>query len=108
MRNLAADLLAFVADRHPFATPLVQAVVEKLQGQLSLTDAGAIDAIRNPFKAALESAAAGATLFGLPDPLPGVTAAGRLEAAHADLVDACDGFLARAAIAASLTAAERR
>ncbi|HUG53617.1 MAG TPA: thiamine pyrophosphate-dependent enzyme, partial [Vicinamibacteria bacterium] len=38
---------------------------------------------------------------------PGVEAAARLARAGADLVEACDGFLRREAIAASLTAAER-
>ena len=46
---------------------------------------------------------------GLAEPTPGTTVEQRLEhAAHAALLDACDGFLRRAALAASLTADERR
>jgi 2-oxoisovalerate dehydrogenase E1 component len=44
----------------------------------------------------------------LPDPTPRVSAAERLDQARRALVEACDGFFAREAIAASLTAAERR
>ncbi len=44
----------------------------------------------------------------VPDTTPGVAASTRLDQARAELRDACDGFLAREAIAASLTADERR
>jgi 2-oxoisovalerate dehydrogenase E1 component len=44
----------------------------------------------------------------LPDTTPGVTAAARLQAARDDLIEACDGFLVREAIAASLSDDERR
>jgi len=46
--------------------------------------------------------------FGLAETTPGVEAAQRLARAVSDLLEACDGFLRREAIAASLTAAERR
>ena len=45
---------------------------------------------------------------GLPETTPRNTAAVRLAHAHAELVDACDGFLRRAAIKASLTATSDR
>src|SRR5262249_16332798 len=44
----------------------------------------------------------------VPDTTPGISARERLTAANAELLDACDGFLRRCAIEASLTAAERR
>ncbi|MBI3491922.1 MAG: hypothetical protein HY047_09095, partial [Acidobacteria bacterium] len=43
----------------------------------------------------------------LPDTTPRTSAAMRIEQAHAELLDACDGFLRRAAISASLTRDER-
>jgi 2-oxoisovalerate dehydrogenase E1 component len=45
---------------------------------------------------------------GLAETTPGVDAAQRLARAANDLIEACDGFLRREAIAASLTPAERR
>ncbi len=45
---------------------------------------------------------------GIAETTPGVSASKRLEQARAELVDACDGFLRRAAIEASLTKDERR
>ena len=45
---------------------------------------------------------------GIDETTPGVTAVKRLEQARAEIVEACDGFLAREAIRASLTADERR
>ena len=44
----------------------------------------------------------------LPDTTPGTSAQTRLEQASAELLDACDGFLRRSAIEASLTPDERR
>ena len=45
---------------------------------------------------------------GIAETTPGVSASKRLEQARAELVEACDGFLRRAAIEASLTKDERR
>ncbi|MGH9176791.1 MAG: thiamine pyrophosphate-dependent enzyme, partial [Vicinamibacterales bacterium] len=45
---------------------------------------------------------------GVDETTPGITAVKRLEQARAEIVEACDGFLAREAIRASLTADERR
>ena len=44
---------------------------------------------------------------GLPETTPGTSAGQRIELAHAEVLDACDGFLRRAAIEASLTRDER-
>src|SRR5207237_3997765 len=43
----------------------------------------------------------------LPEPTPGTTTTTRMQQAHDELVDACDGCLRREAIEASLTSAER-
>ena len=45
---------------------------------------------------------------GIDETTPGVTAVKRLEQARAEIVETCDGFLAREAIRASLTADERQ
>jgi 2-oxoisovalerate dehydrogenase E1 component len=79
--DLTSDLLAFVADRYPFALPLVARAIER-----NPADVGG----------ALSEVAAGLGAGRPPD------------AALTELREACDGFLARAAIAASLTAGERR
>jgi 2-oxoisovalerate dehydrogenase E1 component len=94
--SIAAKLCAFVLERFPFALPMVQQVVR----HTDVTD-------REAFRSALGRAVRGMDAGELPDPTPRVTAAARLESAGRDLVDACDGFLAREAIARSLTARER-
>jgi 2-oxoisovalerate dehydrogenase E1 component len=88
-------LCAFVLERFPFALPLVR---------------GALHAggERNVFRRELEKALAGLQADDLPEPIPGTRAAGRLDRARHDLLEACDGFLERESIAESLTADERR
>ena len=66
-----------------------------------------VAALRAPLSKALESAFADAATDQLSDTTPGVAAADRLALATGELVEACDGFLAREAIRASLTPAER-
>jgi 2-oxoisovalerate dehydrogenase E1 component len=98
---LAARLCAFVLERFPFALPLVQQVVDA--GEVRASNEG-----RASFGKALRQALSRLDAHGLPETTPRVTAAARLEQAAAALLDACDGFLAREVIAASLTAGERR
>lgn len=68
----------------------------------------AIDALRAPLRESLRKRLGRPVPAGLGETTPGVDAAQRLARASADLLDACDGFLRREAIAASLTPAERR
>ena len=72
--------------------------------------APAIEALRGPFRR--ELARRLYHTLGAPDGIdettPGVTAVKRLEQARAEIVEACDGFLAREAIRASLTPDERK
>jgi len=68
----------------------------------------AFDAMRAPLREALRKRLGRPAPPGLAEATPGVDAAQRLARAGADLVEACDGFLRREAIAASLTPAERR
>jgi len=97
MSTLADRLMSFVVERYPFALPAVRRALESC------------DLTRRPaFCAALTKSLADSSVEALPDTTPGATAAARIQSAHDELVAACDGFLAREAIAASLTADERR
>jgi 2-oxoisovalerate dehydrogenase E1 component len=63
---------------------------------------------RHVFRRELERRIDALPIAGLPDTTPGVSAAARIDAARAELAAACEAFLERADIAASLTADERR
>ncbi len=105
--GLAARFAAFVAERHPFAlAPAVAAFETACPGGPGRGRA-AIDALRSPLAEALRRRAAAAAPEGLPEATPGVGVAKRLGQALAALLEDCDGFLAREAIAADLTREER-
>jgi 2-oxoisovalerate dehydrogenase E1 component len=103
---------AFVAEQYPFAlAPALQAFGTTTRGtQIGERDAKSIEGLRPAFRR--ELARQCYQLLTAPDGIdettPGTTAIKRLEQARAQIVDACDGFLAREAIRASLTADERR
>ena len=99
-------LAAFVTERYPLAAPRVLEALSDLLAPLP-GDSAAIDALRAAARDALQSAVV-APIKGVAETTPGVTAARRMELAHAELADAVDGFFAREAIAASLTSEERR
>ena len=100
---------AFVAERHPFALDAVLAAFEAVTHQSPPTEAAALDALRPLFRNELSHRLRRHPIpSGLSETTPRVSASARLEQAFDELVDACDGFLCRAAIEASLTAAERR
>ena len=105
--DIASRLSAFVLERIPFALPLVQRALEVVDLS-SAIDAPSIERLRATFTQQLRKAAGDLDAGGVPDTTPGVAAAQRADAATRELVDACDGFLAREAIAASLTSAEKR
>ena len=94
--GVAARLGAFVAERFPFALEAVLGAVDDAAG-----DPGR-------FRAQLERRLAKAARDVAGETTPGVSAGTRLGQAHAELADACDGFLRREAIKASLTRDERR
>ncbi|PYR95054.1 MAG: hypothetical protein DMF84_03430 [Acidobacteria bacterium] len=100
-----ALLGAFVLERHPFAHAPALSAFEAVNGPDAESSDG-IDALRVPFSKALRSRLQHPP--DLPEPTPRVPAASRWCAAVEELLDACDGFLRRAALQASLTAAERR
>jgi 2-oxoisovalerate dehydrogenase E1 component len=97
---------AFVLERFPFAH---EAAVQVFDASVprDTRGAAAIDAARRALVAALQQRLAGAPVQ-LPETSPGVTALTRWSQAVEELTDACDAFLRRAAIEASLTADERR
>jgi 2-oxoisovalerate dehydrogenase E1 component len=98
---------AFVAERHPFALRPGLAAFEAVCPADPGRDPGAIEQLRAPFGAQLSRILAGAPPEGLPDTTPGVSVEERLHLAKQELAEACDGFLRREAIAASLTREER-
>ncbi len=104
---LAERLLSFVVERYPFALPAVRRALESCDLSRAI-DQQSIEDIRPIFCRALAKGFGEFSVNTLPETTPGVTAAARLECARDELVAACDGFLIREAIAASLTADERR
>ncbi|MDE3153874.1 MAG: hypothetical protein KGN76_02175 [Acidobacteriota bacterium] len=110
LTGLAGRFGAFVAERFPFA---VDAAVEAFDAAVARArqkgaDAEAIDALRPLLRKELTARLATSVPAGLAETTPGVTAEARLAAAREEFVEACDGFLRRASIAASLTPDERR
>ena len=89
---------SFITERHPFAAKPALRALEQVQGNL------------DAFRAALEPMLGEALALGIdvPDTTPGVSAQTRVERAVRDVLDDCDGFFRREAIAASITADEKR
>jgi len=118
--GLLARFAAFVAERHPLALrPAVTALDMATGGQpIDERDAFAIDALRDLLRRILvqtltdflspDVSAAQKLQGSVPETTPGVTVSERLHLAVAEVVDSCDGFLRREAIAASLTPDEKR
>ncbi|MGA8808412.1 MAG: thiamine pyrophosphate-dependent enzyme [Thermoanaerobaculia bacterium] len=117
---LLARFAAFVAERHPLALrPAVTALDMATGGQsIDERDAAAIDALRDPLRRILvqtltdflspDVSAAQKLQGSVPETTPGVSVSERLHLAVNEVVESCDGFLRREAIAASLTPDEKR
>ncbi|HMC75820.1 MAG TPA: thiamine pyrophosphate-dependent enzyme [Vicinamibacterales bacterium] len=106
--SVAARFGAFVLERYPFAAAAAKSAIDALADTCGdLTSAEAIERSRAGLPQALRRALA-APPPALPETTPAISAAARWDAAVAELIDACDGFLCRAALEASLTADERR
>jgi 2-oxoisovalerate dehydrogenase E1 component len=109
--GLAARFGAFVAEQHPALVHLVLEVFEASGGgRLKPRDRAGLDALRPAFRRELASRLYHALTGpdGLDETTPGVPAIRRLEQARAQVLEACDGWLHREAIAASLTSEERK
>src|SRR5258708_11898952 len=117
--GLLARFAAFVAERHPLALrPAVTALDMASGGQVPYEndaegDAFAIDALRDPLRRILvqtltdflspDVSAAQKLQGSVPATTPGVTVSQRPHLAVNEVVESCDGFLRREAIAPSLT-----
>ena len=118
--TLVARFASFIAERHPFALrPALDAFAFLVSEQMpDERDPASIDALREPLRSRLDSAfsqaltpsmaASGYLGSIIPDTTPRVQISGRLNQASREVIDACDGFLRREAISASLTGDERR
>lgn len=111
--TLAARFAAFIAERHPFAVRPAMAALTAVSGESEPVEAGAIEALRVALPRALESSLSAAlapenAVSNVPDTTPGVGVSERLQSAVDEVIAACDGFLRREAIEASLTPDEKR
>jgi len=108
LTGIASQFGAFVAERHPFALgDALDALDAAIGGGEPEGEAG-IEALRPALRRELtRRLQARPVPEGLPDATPRTAVAARIAHAHAELLEACDGFLRRAAIQASLTRDER-
>lgn len=109
LTGTASRLGAFVAERYPLALDeALEALETVTKGRLPASETD-IEALRPPFRFELSRRLHARQLpAGLPDTTPRTTTETRIEQAYDDVLDACDGFLRRAALEASLTPDERR
>ncbi|HEY0592740.1 MAG TPA: hypothetical protein VGF40_13300, partial [Thermoanaerobaculia bacterium] len=116
--TLVERLAAFVAERHPLA---LRPALDAIEDAVAVSGAAPrseqeIEALRQPFRAllagrldeTLRPATGGGTPVPIPETTPRVEATKRLREARDEVLDGCDGFLRREALAASLTPYERR
>jgi 2-oxoisovalerate dehydrogenase E1 component len=105
--DLARRLEAFVTERFPFALAPARAAFDACKGLVG-TDEAAFEQLRRKLESELRTRLKNVAPTERIETTPGVVAPERFEAAIDELVRACDGFVRRAALRASLTADERR
>ena len=105
--DLARRLETFVVERFPFAVAPVRAAFDACKSSVRPDDPS-LDPLRAAFEPALRTRLQNLAPTDRLETTPGVEAPERFQLAIDELVDACDGFLHRAAIRASLTPDERR
>lgn len=109
LTGLGSRFGAFVAERYPFALGLAIEALETAAGGREPHDEASIEALRPSVRRELSRRIdAEPVPPGVDETTPRTTAVQRIAQAREELVDACDGFLRRAAIRASLTRDERR
>src|SRR5262249_22704809 len=109
LAGIASRFGAFVAERYPFALADALEVFEAVTCGRAPRDEAEIHALRRAFRRELPRRLEGRVLPpGVGETTPRTSAEARMQQARAELLDACDGFLRRAALEASLTAEERR
>ena len=94
--SVAARLTAFVLERFPFAAAAAASALDG-PGAGDSSDAAAIERLRGRLPQALRRALPELPP-GLPETTPATPAAGRWASAADELIEACDGFLRRAAL----------
>ena len=105
--DLARRLEAFVIERFPFAVAPARAAFDVCKSAVR-ADEASLDALRPKFAQELRTRLQNIAPTDRSETTPGVEAPARFQAAIEELLDACDGFLRRAALRASLTPDERR
>jgi 2-oxoisovalerate dehydrogenase E1 component len=105
--ELARRLEAFIIERFPFAVAPVRAAFDACKGAVK-ADESSLDALRKTFEGQLRARLQNIAPTERVETTPGIEAPDRFQLAADELVQACDGFLRRAAIRASLTPDERR
>ena len=105
--DLARRLEAFVIERFPFAIGPTRAAFDVCKSAVRADDAS-LEALRPKFAQELRTRLQNIVPTDRSETTPGVDAPVRFQAAIEELLDACDGFLRRAAIRASLSPDERR
>ena len=108
MSTVADRLMSFVIERYPFALPAVQEALQACNAAQRSSDPASIEQLRSVLERELRRRLDEIATGDLPETTPGVTTGERLQKARDELIEACDGFLVREAIIASLTDAERR
>src|SRR5829696_6230731 len=107
--RVASRLLAFVVERYPFASQAVRDALDACgASRIQDRDAPRIESLRLALRTELRRTLQTLDAGEAGETRPGVAASTRLEEARVELIEACDGFLAREAIAASLSPDERR
>src|SRR5687767_10380548 len=92
LTGLASRFGAFVAERHPLALAEALEAFETAAAGRPLDDEPSIEALRPVFRVELtRKLQARGLADGLPDTTPGTSVSARIDQAHAELLDACDG-----------------
>ena len=106
---IAARFDAFAIEQFPAAFEILHAVFEKVARPMPAhTDAAAaFESLRAPLAEALRRAISSRAPRRTPETTPGVDPSRRLAEGVEEIAEACDGFLAREALASSLRAEEK-
>ena len=109
--GLIGRFLTFVGERHPFALDIAREAFEMAISRPSVSNfrrQGGLDAVRAALRKELRKRSLRLELPDRFETTPRITAGERLEAARKELIDACDGFVVREILTASLSVEERR
>ncbi len=109
--GLIGRFLTFVGERYPFALDIAREAFEMAVSRPSVSNfrrQGGLDAVRTALRKELRKRSLRLELPDRFETTPRVTAGERLEAARKELIEACDGFVVREILVASLTIDERR